>query len=171
MAGKAWYVLVCQQDQGIQGRHRPVLRTRVLLVPICGMLRHQMSGPVLSCPNLPRATRAQTGPVLSCLARHCLTLPFPSLSGSADHDHSADHLAQSCPVLTDPSWPHPFLFGPVRYCPALSYPARTYLALPGSAQSIRAQPCPTLSGLVRFVQIIIIAVFLVCNALCESKIL
>ena len=110
----------------------------------------------------------QPGSTLSCLALHCLTLPFPpcpvllTMSG----------LAQPCSALTDPYWPRPVLFGPVRHFPTL--PGFVLRCLARLCTSLQCpvpsfQPCPTLFGPVRTVHIIIMVVFLVCNAFCESK--
>ena len=74
--GREGLILICQQDRGSHGRHRSVLWTGVLLViGICGILRHQMLGLARSCSYLPRPIRTKTGPALSCLALHCLTMP------------------------------------------------------------------------------------------------
>ena len=82
---------------------------------------------------------------LSRLALHCLTLPFPLLSGSADHLRSFP-----APSGNDrPFMTHP---GPVRRCPAL-LSARHFPTLPGSvlrcrARSCPSHPCPALFGAV-----------------------
>ena len=81
-----------------------------------------------------------------CTAWHCPFRPCPVLL-------TVPGLVESCPTLTDPSWPRPVLFGAVRHCPAFPDRARTCPTLPGPAQpcpvSTPVRDCLVLSGLSR----------------------
>ena len=133
---------------------------------------HEPVRPHTSLLILPWPT--QPGSTLSCLALHCLTLPFPLLSGSAEH-------ARFCP-MPSPVRYWPTLHDHARFCSAMSGTARHFPSLPGHVlRSPHTWPgpahsCPvsnpvrpTLSGPVRSAQIIIVFIFLVCNILHESK--
>ena len=115
-----------------------MLRTRVFLVYIdteCTALYI----PARSCSTLLWLDH------YPCLALHCLTLPFPYLPGSADHDR----FCRYCLALPGTDWPFLALSGPARPCQIIFDLVRSCLTLPGPVLSCLVLPGPALSGTVR----------------------